>query len=482
MILRLPPSPTGSLHLGTARTALFNFLCAKKNNGELLFRCEDTDAERSKKEFEKEILDGLKWLGMDFEKISPKIFRQTDNLKIHQKYLKILWEQKKIFPCFSTKEEIAAKRKKAEQNHENFVFWSPYRDEDPAELEKKIQEKNFVWRFKTPQDKEITWTDEIRGKISVSTNTLGDFVIARNNESILYLLANAIDDIEQKITHIVRGEDGLPNTPKQILIFEALDKSIPAYAHIPLVIDENKKKLSKRNVKEGICVLIKDFQKAGFVPEAVVNGLVFLGWNPKSTEEIFSLDELSQIFEIKNINSAASQYDFEKMRWFNYQWGQKLSLSQIINYFEYWVKNFYPEYEKFLDHKNLEKAIDVTRKKAKTFLEFPEEFEYLLKNPGIEIKKLLHEKFSINYDFAKKILTELLDMIEKIPENNFLQHNIFDSAVALIKKLELKNGPVLHPFRVALSNRERSASPFEIAEVLGKEETKNRLKQALEKL
>lgn len=472
MIVRFPPSPTGHLHLGSARTALFNYLWAKKNNGQIIFRWEDTDRERSEGRHEVEILEGLKWLGMDFEKLSPHIYRQTDNIDFHKEWLRKLWEQEKIFPCFITNEQLDARRAEATKNKENFVFWSPSRDVSKKELQSRMDSgESFVWRLRVPKNREITFHDLIRGNVTVNTNTLGDFTIARSDGSVLYPLANVLDDMQQGVTHILRGEDGISNTPKQILLFEAIEASLPLYGHIPLVIDLNGKKLSKRNVDPNVCVLISDFQKAGFLPEAVVNGLVFLGWNPKTTEEIFSLQTLEKVFDLKNVNASAARYDFDKMLWYNGQWMKKIPLEDLIKRYNNFAGTDYrlPKHGK---------AFAEAREKAKTLEALTSEFQYLIKDPGLDESRLCHEKMGIDLPSAKSMIKEALQMLESIPEDQFDRDHIKEEAVKVIERLGCKNGQFLWPFRVALSNNERSSGPFEIAEVIGKEEAIKRLRRS----
>ncbi len=481
IIVRMPPSPTGFLHLGTARTALFNYLFAKRNGGEIIFRWEDTDRERSKVEFETEILDGLKWLGMDFERESSHFFRQTENTPKHQAALKKLWKEEKIFPCFLTSKEINILREEAQKKKINFVFWSPFRNYDKESLQKMMDENMpFVWRLRVPQERVIVFQDLVRGKISVNTKTIGDFVVARNDGSVLYLLANVLDDVDGAITHIIRGEDGLPNTPKQVLLFEALGKLLPQYAHIPLVLDSQNRKLSKRNVEPGICVLVRDFQEAGFLPEGVINGLAFLGWNPKTTEEIFSLSELEKIFDLKNVNSAAARYDFGKMEWFNAQWMRKIETEKLKVDFLFWNNQFgaikNKKYESIEPRKFL-KALDLVREKAKTLKELESELEYLLFPVEAKPSLLENEKMNINQALVTKVLFEIEDMLKSLSQEEFTREILREKAIERITALKLKNGQFLWPFRVALSGRQKSASPFEIAEILGKKETLERIKR-----
>ncbi|MBT3349149.1 glutamate--tRNA ligase [bacterium] len=466
VVVRMPPSPTGHLHLGTARAALFNWLFAHHHHGKIIFRWEDTDLDRSDAKFEREIFDGLAWLGMDFEN-ECELFRQTENAALHREKLGKLWDAGKVFPCFTTTEKLDELRKLAAEKKENFVFWSPDRDLEKREAEEKMKTEKFVWRLRTPRDRWIVFKDLVRKKISVNTDTIGDFAVARSDGSVLYFLANAIDDATQGVTHVLRGEDHVSNTPKQILLYEALGENPPEFGHIPLVLDHAKRKLSKRNVDPGICVLVKDFQAAGFIPEGVVNGLVFLGWNPKSTEEIFSMDNLVEKFEIGNVNPGAAQYDFEKMLWFNAQWMRRVEVGKLQKYFE-----------KFSGKKIELPAIELAREKAKTLVELDDELKYLIGDPGWSAEILEHEKMGITIESGKKMLKIILELLEKISVENWSAEKIREISVEKIAALGVKNGEFMWPFRVALSNRKGSAGPFEIAEVLGKTETMNRLARA----
>lgn len=482
--VRMPPSPTGHLHLGTARTALFNYLFAKSQGGSIVFRWEDTDRERSKAEHEVEILEGLKWLGLDFEAESRLMVRQTDSLDYHTKVLQQLWEQDKVFPCFTTPEELDVLREAAQKQKQNFVFWSPYRDQPKETLKAEMASgKPFAWRLRVPKNELITYQDVIRGEATVNTDTLGDFVVARSDGSVLYMLANVIDDWQQDITHVIRGEDHISNTPKQLLCWRALEVEPPVYAHIPLVLDAQKRKLSKRRVEPGVAVLVPDFQVQGFVPEAVLNGLAFIGWNPKTTtDEVFSLTELESIFDLAGVNKGAAQYDFEKMRWYNQQWLQKLSASELVETYLNWVKQH--ESEKYNDLSQhaakLELVLPVVAEKAKTMSEFYEELVYFLEAPVVEREKLGNEKMKVDESLALEVLKEVAMLLQDIPESDFSQGMIREKSIEAIGRMQLKNGQFLWPFRFALSGREKSAGPFEIAAVIGKEESLHRVNAYLQ--
>lgn len=481
VIVRMPPSPTGHLHLGTARTALVNWLFAKRHGGQIVFRWEDTDKERSKTEYETEILEGLKWLGLDFVAESSQVVRQTECLGRHTEVLQQLWEQEKVFPCFTTPGELDTLRDEAQKAKTGFVFWSPYRDAPRAELEAEMGSgKPYAWRLRVPQEEILEVTDLVRGEMKVNTATLGDFVVARSDGSVLYMLANVIDDHEQNISHVIRGEDHISNTPKQLLCWRALGVDPPAYAHIPLVLDQQKRKLSKRRVEPGVAVLISDFQQQGFVPEAVLNGLAFLGWHPKTTtDEVFSLAELEAIFDLKGVNPAAAQYDFEKMRWFNQEWFKRLAPVELKQRYLDWVAEYDGDHLALLQAHEamLEMVLSVVAEKAKTFSEFYEELEYFLVAPQVDKSALAHEKMKVDEALAIKVLERVAILLQEIPESDFNAETIREKSIEAIGEMELKNGQFLWPFRYALSGRAKSAGPFEIAAVVGKEEAIRRVQQ-----
>lgn len=475
VIVRMPPSPTGSLHLGTARTALFNYLFAKNKNGKIIFRWEDTDQERSKAEFETEILEGLTWLGMDFEKESFLFCRQSENASLHKEWLLKLWDMEKVFPCFVTPKELDELRETAQKEKQNFVFWSPDRDTPRDVLIQKMESGlPYVWRLRSPRNEEVSFDDLIRGSISVSSETLGDFVVARSDGSVLYLLANVLDDWTQGVTHIFRGEDHISNTPKQVLLYKSLDVAPPAFGHIPLVLDHQKRKLSKRNVLPGVCVLIRDFQEAGFVPEAVVNGLALTGWNPKSTEEVFSLEELVSVFDVSHINGSAAQYNFEKMEWLNTHWIRNMEVSALKHHLSVFTGETYDD--------TFDAILHVARQKSRTLQDVQQQVSYFVSDPGIDPEHMFHEKMGINASLIQKVFPVLIDSLLLVSEEHWNEDSLRDASVSVIQSLGLKNGQVLHPFRVALSNQAVSVGPFEIASLLGKQETLHRLDRALKSL
>ena len=336
--LRLAPSPTGLFHIGTARTALFNWLYAQRIGGKFLIRIEDTDLIRSKSEYTKNILEGLNWLGLKWDEEPVK---QSERISIHKKYIQKLLECGAAYRCFTTDDEISKlreeqKKKGLPPKHDN-----RHRNLSKEEIESFIsQERTSVIRFKIDEEIQIKWVDQIRGEIKWQGKDLGgDLVLSRRAKGYeigdpLYNLAVVVDDNFMNITHVVRGEDHISNTAKQILIYEALNFNLPTFSHTPLILNSEGKKLSKRD-----CVTsIDEFRDMGYLPEALANYMAFLGWTPKSVQsEIISLDEISKIFDLSDINKAGAKFSWEKLNWINSQYIKNMELvklSEIIS--KYW--------------------------------------------------------------------------------------------------------------------------------------------------
>jgi len=338
--LRLAPSPTGLLHIGTARTALFNWLYAKKTNGVFLIRIEDTDILRSKPEYTKNILDGLKWLGLDWDE---EPIYQRNRIAFHKNQIRKLLDNGSAYRCFTSEEEIIELREEQRKKglpprHDN-----RHRNLTKKEIDSFISEgRSSVIRFKIDDKVEIKWEDQIRGEISWQGKDLGgDLVLSRRTygQGIgdpLYNLAVVVDDNFMKITHVVRGEDHISNTAKQILIYEALGYKLPVFSHTPLILNTEGKKLSKRDSVTSI----DDFREMGYLPEALANYMAFLGWSSKTTEnEILTLGEISQIFNLSDINKAGAKFSWEKLNWINSQYIKKMEsekLCEIIK--KYWIE------------------------------------------------------------------------------------------------------------------------------------------------
>lgn len=306
--LRFPPSPTGYLHIGGARTALYNWLYAKQTGGKLILRIEDTDTERSTDESIKGIIDGLEWLGIDYDE-GP--YFQTEFADDHKKAAATLLESGKAYKCFCTKEELDAKREAALAAKQSLGYDGTCRNLTAEQItEKEEAGLPYVLRFRVPECESVSYDDKIVGHIRVNRSEIDDFVIVRSNGAPLYLLCNVVDDIRDRISHIIRGQDHMTNTIKQVLLYEALDAPLPEFAHMPLTLDTKKAKISKRS--HGEIVAVQFYRDAGFIPWAFNNFLALLGWSAGDDKEIFSKEELIEAFSLERINKSSSIFNYRK--------------------------------------------------------------------------------------------------------------------------------------------------------------------------
>lgn len=444
-IVRIAPSPTGNLHIGTARATLFNFLFAKQNNGLFIVRIEDTDTERSKKEYEENIMEGLAWLGLKYD----KIFKQSERTDVYKKYL-----EKMIADgtAYISKEDTGVEKKRGE-----------------------------VIRFKNP-NKEIVFEDIIRGEVKFNTSELKDFVIAKSTEEPLYHLAVVIDDSEMNVTHIIRGEDHISNTPRQILIQEAIGAVRPKYAHLPLILGKDKSKLSKRHGATSLT----EYRERGYLPEAVLNYLALLGWNPGDEREIFSLKELISNFNLEKVQKGGAVFDEEKLRWINREHIKLLSknereekiLEQIYSSRKIIEKSWK------LNPSNQRMIIELISDKIHIWSDIEKlinegELDWVFENPEYQAEKLYwkNEKDLIS---LKRHLEKALILIDGVPEDDFSSEIIKEAIWPYAEKEG--RGSVLWPLRYALSGREKSPDPFNLCEILGKEESIKRIKFAINKV
>lgn len=431
VITRFAPSPTGFLHIGGVRTALFSFLFARKNGGEFALRIEDTDKARSKEEWTQGLINDLEWLGLKHD----TYVKQSDKIDIHKSYIKKLIDSGHAY---------ISKEKVVEEGQ---------RDE--------------VIRFKNP-NKKVTITDLIRGEVVVDTTDLGDFIIARGIDEPLYHLAVVIDDFEMGITHVIRAEEHLSNTPRQILIQEAIGAPRPLYAHLPLVLAEDRSKLSKR--KHGETVSLTYYRDRGYLPQAILNFVALIGWNPGTDQEIFSLDELIKVFDLNKVQKGGAIFNVEKLNWTNRQYIEKMSMEEFLKA----ADSFLP--------KNLDKKIlNLIKEKIRYFGEIQNiidtELSFISPLAKYE-KESLKWKQEPDLVNTKKYLEAIIASLSKL--DDFSKDSIKSAIWPLAE--EKGKGNVLWPMRFALSGKEKSPDPFTISEILGKKESLKRLQFAYELL
>lgn len=478
VVVRNCPSPTGLLHIGTVRTALYNYLFAKKMGGKILFRSEDTDKERSTREYEKNIIEGLLALDLlDSASLNadhtPKI-RQSERTEIYRKYLEELLENGHAYWCFCTSEELEAERKTQEAAKLPPRYSGKCAGIPLDEAKKRVAAgERAVIRLRVPQGEKLVFNDLIRGEIVTDSKEISDFVIAKNLENALYNFAVAIDDHEMGVTHVIRGEDHISNTPKQLLVYRAFGWETPQFAHLPLILNADRTKLSKRKNK----VSMADFLEEGFLPDAVLNFLVLLGWNTADEQEIFTREELIEKFSLDRVHKGGAIFDQEKLEWMNGQYLKQLSIpdltGKIIPYLE---KADLPVPERRV----LEPYVALVYERMKKLSEAPDFLRFLLVDqPKYDASLFAHEKLKVDLPTAKKSLEESLPVLQSIPENEWSETVLEERLVAKITELGWKNGQMLWPLRVALTGEKFSPGTFEVAVALGKERSIARIEAGI---
>ncbi len=444
VVTRFPPSPTGFLHIGRARTALFNYLYARQNRGFFIFRIEDTDKARSKDEYEKDVIKSLHWLGLSHD--NHEVWHQSERTNIYKKYLENLIREGK---AYISKEENLREGERAE-----------------------------VIRFKNPNIK-IKFTDLIRGNVEFDTTELGDFVIARDINDPVYHFTVVVDDFLSGVTHVIRGEDGVSNTPRQILIERALGVPQPIYAHVPLILAADRSKLSGRHG----AISVREFREKGYLPEALVNYLALLGWNPGTEQEIFTLDELVTAFDLSKVQKGGAVFDEKKLRWINKEHIKRLSKED----FEKELKRRIESLERVKDlgwkisDEIIEKIAPVIIDRIETYSDIDnmitaQDLDFYFSEPQYDCLSLKWKE-EPDLSSAENHLDFIKSELEKLPEKNWNEENI--KAIVWPYAENQGRGAVLWPLRYALSGREKSPNPFTLATILGKKTTLKRIERAL---
>jgi glutamyl-tRNA synthetase len=444
--VRIAPSPTGNLHIGTARTAVFNYLFAHHHGGKFILRIEDTDLERSRPEYTDNILTGLRWLGLNWDE-GP--FFQSQRLHLYQAAVQKLLDQGLAYRCYTTSEELDALREAQKARNEAPRYDNRHRNLTPEQQAAfEAEGRSSVIRFKIEDDREIVWNDLVRGKMSWRGSDLGgDMVIARASaEGIgqpLYNFVVVVDDIDMQITHVIRGEDHIANTAKQILLYEAMGAKIPEFAHTPLILNQEGRKLSKR---DGV-TSISDFQKMGFTAEGLVNYMTLLGWSaPDSTQEIFTLEQAAKEFTFERVNKAGAKFDWDKLDWINSQYIHNMPVNKLIDLLiPFWEEAGYtftsgrerPWLEQLVSliAASLTRLVDAVPMSKVFFtdgVEFSEEGSQQLQQEGV-----------------KPVLQAILTTLENQPEFSA------DTAQSIIKQVVkeqgVKKGLVMRSLRAALT-------------------------------
>jgi glutamyl-tRNA synthetase len=436
-VTRFPPSPTGSLHIGNVRTAIFNYLYARNVGGSFIVRVEDTDKERSRREYEEDMLASVAWLGFSHD--NEVVWRQSERTEVYTRYLRQLI------------------------------------DSGAAYLSQEIEGANKeVVRFRNP-NKVITFKDLIRGEVTIDTSDLGDFIIARNINDPVYHMAVVVDDYEGGVTHVIRGEDHVSNTPRQILIQEAIGAPRPIYAHLPLIVAKDRSKLSKR--KHGAAVSLDYYRKKGYLPQGLLNYLALLGWNPGTEQEIFTLEELIKVFSFDQVQKSSAVFDETKLAWVNREHMLRLTDEAFWEHAEEFLSS---ETVTELDALNLWRSvIPVMRERASTFGDIrvadeAGEYRYYYQDPIFPPESLSwKEETSLA---TKARLERILALLEGIPDpwtTASIKTAVWDYAE------KVGRGQVLWPMRFGLTGKDKSPDPFTVAGIIGRDATIRRITSAI---
>ena len=473
--VRIAPSPSGNLHIGTARTALFNYLFAKKEGGKFVLRIEDTDAERTKQEYIDNIFDSLKALGLNWDE-GPDVggpygpYTQSERFDIYPKYAQILLDKGYAYECWCTNEELEQEKEEAVKNHKPYVYSRKCLNITPEQKEQYIKEgRKPSIRFKV-EHKELIFNDMVKGELKFDTSLIGDFVIMKSNGTPTYNFAVVIDDMLMKISHIIRGEDHISNTPKQILIYEALGAKVPEFGHLGMILAPDRSKLSKRHG----ATAVSDFVKEGYLTDALINFVALLGWAPSDSVEIKTVDEIAKDFRINEISTSNSIFEYDKLNWMNGQYIKKMDISKLTDM----IIPFLSDYDlSELSREKLEKMVEITREPLTTLKDIQKDVPYFFGEdvPLDEVKELLTTELS------KNVLNKFMELAQKWDFNN--EQELHDDLQKLRDDFKANFGykpkETMWAIRAAVTGRTRGADMVGILTILGKDKVLRRIKNAM---
>jgi glutamyl-tRNA synthetase len=467
MRVRFAPSPTGNLHIGGARTAIFNYLLARKHGGEFLLRIEDTDKKRSRQEYETEIIDSMAWLGLQADE---EPIHQSTRLDAHREAVEKLLENGKAFRCFLSVEDARELKEKAMAEGDDKAFRSPYRDLDSGESAAKAESgEPYAVRLKIPEG-ETTFTDGVHGQIRTPNYSVDDFIIQRMDGSPTYMMAVVVDDHDMRVDTVLRGDDHITNTPKQVMIYEALGWEIPSFSHVPLILGPDKKRLSKRHG----ATAISEYRKQGYLPEAVVSYLAMLGWNPKDDRENLTLDQLIDVFDVSGINKKSAVFDEQKLQWVN---GEFLTLrddAEIVADLSDEVTSRIESGELPADaRENLPVAVTLLKSRARFPVEILDYGFYFFRDPETIVDAKAAKK-RLKDEETPARLEELARRFEALDE--FTEETMEVTLRGYTEELDVGAGKLIHPTRLAVSGQGVGPGLFDLLAALGRDTVVRRMR------
>ncbi|RRS32187.1 MAG: glutamyl-tRNA synthetase [Epsilonproteobacteria bacterium (ex Lamellibrachia satsuma)] len=456
-VTRFAPSPTGYLHIGGLRTALFSWLTAKHNNGKFLLRIEDTDMARNSEEAKDAILKAFEWVGMSYD---GEVVYQSKRFDLYKKYIDQLLEEGKAYKCYMSKEELDALREEQMAKKERTRYDGRYRDFagiPPEDVEPVV-------RIKAPQEGTISFVDGVKGEMNISASEVDDFVIARADGAPTYNFVVAIDDALMGLTDVIRGDDHLYNTPKQIVVYNALGFKIPKFYHVAMINNEQGKKLSKRDGATDVM----EYKELGYLPEALLNFLVRLGWS-YGDQEIFSIEEMIALFDPENINKSSSNYNLDKLLWLNAHYIKNKSNTELTEL----LKPFDVDIAK---HDKMEMLLDATKERGKTLVELADQIKLILAAPVEYDEKAVKKAFKGE---AKEILTDFIALLQTWEKPLHLPTDYHEVMEKIVADKEIGFGKIGMPLRVSLLGSMTGAGMDEVMAILGVDETIERIERAV---
>lgn len=475
--VRIAPSPTGTLHVGTARTALYNYLYAQRTKGTFILRLEDTDEERSREEYTQDILDGLHWLGIHWEE-GPDIggpyppYRQTEKIDHYMTIAQQLIDTGKAYWAYETPEELAALKEEQRLANQAVRYDNRGRNQTPEQIAAyKAEGRKPSLRFIIDDNQKVTWHDEIRGEITFSASELGgDMIIVKSNGVAIYNFAVVVDDIDMEITHVIRGEDHISNTAKQILLYQALGKTHPIFAHVPLMQDIDRHKLSKR--VHGEAVHVDSYRKNGYMPEAIVNYLAQMSWTPSDGRELFSLSEAGEMFDLNKLSKSAAVFDVQRLNWFNGHYIRSLPLSVVADRARAFLDQ---DQLKEFSTAQLEEIVGSVREGLTTLSEIKAATNFYFAQ-NLQIPQDVRDGVLGNPN-AKKVLDKALENLGRMPWGDHKGCKAVIDAIG--KEISIKGKELYWPIRAALSAKTHGPDLGTMLSVLGEKQVRSRLESAM---
>lgn len=485
--VRFAPSPTGLLHIGGLRTALYNFLFARAHDGDFLLRIEDTDQDRYVEEAEGDIIDALQWTGLEYDE-GPEAggehgpYRQSERGSLYKEYAERLVQEGAAYYAFDTEEELATLRADGPGNEGNRAYDASTRREmrnsltmSPAEVENKIEAGDeYVIRLKVPARETVDVEDEIRGRVSFESSQIDDQVLLKSDGMPTYHLANIVDDHEMGISHVIRGEEWLSSTPKHVLMYEALGWQPPKFAHLPLIMSPEGGKLSKRDADRlGIPVHVREYRDAGYEPEALLNVLALLGWNPGTEKELFSIEELVEAFSLDRVGASGVQFDLDKLRWVNEHYVRDLSIDELVDR----VRSVAEEEGYDVTDERLREICSLVQERVQVAPEVITENRYFFEDPEKYEEEGVEKRWKDN---SADLLVKYADRLESLEA--FSVDEVEMSLRALADEEDVGAGAIIHPVRLAVSGRSYGPGVFGLMVAVGKEACIRRMRTAADRL